>query len=245
MGDTCRETGGYILLQFKDASIGQHPKLSDVVYGIIKKRLISSDEWKVQGFRLQEARIAEELGVSRTPVREAIHRLEKDGLVDIIPRKGACVRTLSVEDVREIFDIRGALEALSLRSSFSRLNRDKLQEIRTRLAGCQDLLERDELESFVSIDEEFHGFLATSSSNAILIQIIEKLDNQLRIARFKSFSVPGRVRQALKEHLRIIDVILSGDARQAEELILAHSESAKRNTVKALKSLSSARKELA
>jgi DNA-binding GntR family transcriptional regulator len=228
------------LLQFKDVSIGNHPKLSDVVYRAIKDRLVSNSDWAVQGFRLQEGRLAEELGVSRTPVREAIHRLEKDGLVEILPRKGAYVRTVSVDDVREIFDIRGALEALALRSSFPELDRGKLQQIHDSLESCETLLEQGDLESFVSIDEEFHGFLAKSSNNAILIQIIEKLDNQLHIARLKSFSVPGRVRQAFREHLRIIDVILSGDARQAERLILEHSESAKRNTVRALKSLSSA-----
>ncbi|MBC7190503.1 GntR family transcriptional regulator, partial [Candidatus Aerophobetes bacterium] len=99
---------------FDDVKIKNHPKLSQLVYETLKKKLISEENWEVLGTRLQEDQLARQFGVSRTPVREAIHRLEKDGLVQIIPRRGAFVKTISAEDVKEIFDLRGALECLAL-----------------------------------------------------------------------------------------------------------------------------------
>ncbi|MBE0479253.1 GntR family transcriptional regulator, partial [Candidatus Aerophobetes bacterium] len=90
-------------MQFNHTKVKDYPKLSEVVYSTLKQRLIGQSEWTVSRLRLQEDQLARELGVSRTPVREAIHKLEKDGLVKIIPRKGAFVRTISSRDVREIF----------------------------------------------------------------------------------------------------------------------------------------------
>lgn len=214
-----------------DAAIKNYPKLSEVVYNTLKQRLISEGESTVAGLRLQEDQLARGLGVSRTPVREAIHKLEKDGLVKIIPRKGAFVRTISSRDVREIFDIRGALESLVVRSSFSRLDQNKLMGIQSRLDACEELLNNGELDSFIQLDEEFHSFLIRASGNQRLIEIMDNLNNQIQLARLKSFSVPGRAMRALEEHKRIVQALLSENEEESERLILNHSENAKQNII--------------
>ncbi len=216
-------------MQFDNSRIKDHPKLSEVVYTTIKKKLINQSEWITSGVKLQENQLAHELGVSRTPVREAMHRLEKDGLIQIIPRRGAFVRTVSSKDVREIFDIRGALESLAVRSSLSSLDKKKLSKMRTLFKECEELVQKGDLSFFIQLDEEFHDFLIRSGKNERSIQMIENLNNQIRLARFKSFSVPGRAGKAFDEHKRIIDVMLTGDKNKAETLILEHSENAKQN----------------
>ena len=216
-------------MQFDNFRVKDHPKLSEVVYATIKKRLISQSEWIASGVKLQENQLARELGVSRTPVREAMHKLEKDGLIQIIPRRGAFVRTVSSKDVREIFDIRGALESLVVRTSLSFFDKKRLFEMRTRFKECEELVQKGDLSSFIQLDEEFHDFLIRSGKNERSIQMIENLNNQIRLARFKSFSVPGRAKKAFDEHKRIIDVMLAGDKAKAEKLILEHSENAKQN----------------
>ena len=216
-------------MQFNHTKIKDYPKLSEVVYSTLKQRLIGQSEWTISGLRLQEDQLARELGVSRTPVREAIHKLEKDGLVKIVPRKGAFVRTIFSKDVREIFDIRGALESLAVRSSFYQFDKNKLMEIKALLEKCETLLEKGEIDFFIQLDEEFHDLLIRSSGNERLIQIMENLNNQIQLARLKSFSVPGRAKKALDEHRQIIDVLLAGDKLEAEKLILEHSENAKQN----------------
>ncbi|MBE0479234.1 GntR family transcriptional regulator, partial [Candidatus Aerophobetes bacterium] len=144
-------------------------------------------------------------------------------------RKGAFVRTISSRDVREIFDIRGALESVAVRSSFHQLDKNKLREIKALLEKCEKLLDKGEFHFFIQLDEEFHNFLVRSSGNERLIQIMENLNNQIQLARLKSFSVPGRAKKALDEHRQIIDALLTGDKVKAEKLILEHSENAKQN----------------
>ncbi|MFQ6067578.1 MAG: GntR family transcriptional regulator, partial [bacterium] len=184
-------------MQFDDFKVKNHPKLSEVVYTTIKQRLISQRESISSGVKLQEDQLARELGVSRTPVREAIHKLEKDGLVHIIPWRGAFVRTISSRDVREIFDIRGALESLVVRSFLPCLNKKKLMKMRNLFEKCEGFIKKGELDFFVRLDEEFHDFLIKSSKNKRLIQIMKNLNDQIHLARLKSFSVPGRAKKAL------------------------------------------------
>lgn len=221
-------------MMFDDVRIKNHPKLSQLVYETLKKKLISEENWEMLGIRLQEDQLARQFGVSRTPVREAIHRLEKDGLVQIIPRRGAFVKTISAEDVKEIFDLRGALECLALRSSFSSIDRKRLTEMRRLFENCRKDIKEGKIDGFIKLDEEFHRFIVTTSGNQRLIKIMENLDDQIRLARLKSFSVPGRVEKALKEHLEMIDAILAADVEKAEKIILQHSENAKKNILKFL-----------
>ena len=177
-------------MQLNHDTIKDYPKLSEVVYSTLKQRLVGQSERTISGLRLQEDQLAQELGVSRTPIREAIHKLEKDGLVKIIPRKGAFVRTISSKDVREIFDIRGALESAAVRSGLKQLDKNKLIQIKTLLEKCEKSLDKGEFDFFIQLDEEFHDFIVRSSGNDRLIQIMENLNNQIQLARLKSFSVP-------------------------------------------------------
>ncbi len=216
-------------MQFDNSKVKNHPKLSGVVYTTIKRKLISQDEWNASGVKLQERQLAHELGVSRTPIREAIHKLEKDGLIYTIPRRGAFLRILSPQDVREIFEIRGVLESLVLRSFFSCLDKKSLLQLRRSFEQCERLVKKGKLDSLVQVDEEFHRFLIRCSNNSRLIQIMENLTNQMRVARLKSFSVPGRARRAIGEHKRIIDAMLARHKTKAEKLVLQHSENAKQN----------------
>jgi len=214
----------------------KYPKLSETVYESIKQRLVDQKEIVKSGAKLNEEQLARNLEVSRTPVREALHKLEKEGLVQIVPRHGAFVRVISVRDVQEIFDIRGALESLAMKFALAHLNREKLLEMESLLKKCGELIKKGNLDLFIQVDKGFHEFIIKSSQNQRLIQIMESLNNQIQLARLKSFSVPGRAKKALNEHKQMIEAMLAGDKIEAERLIRKHSENAKQNILSLMKS---------
>ncbi|MEA1963561.1 MAG: GntR family transcriptional regulator, partial [Candidatus Aerophobetes bacterium] len=134
------------------------PNLSEDVYEAIKRRL--GDKDLKPGTKIKEEELAEELGVSRTPVREAISKLEREGLVEIIPRYGTFVANLSPEDIEEIYDLRGALEGLAIKLSFLKLDREKfhkkLLEISEFHHKCKSYVEKGNFEPFIKADIAFH-----------------------------------------------------------------------------------------
>jgi len=211
--------------------------LSEDVYEAIKKRL--GDKDLKPGTRIKEEWLAEELGVSRTPVREAINKLEREGLVEIIPRYGTFVTNLSPKDVEEIYDLRGTLEGLAIRSIFLKLDKEKfnekLLEIDEFHRKCESYLEEGNLEPFIKADIAFHNFLVRSSQNSRLIQIMNNLNAQIQLGRMESFSVPGRAEKSLKEHEEIINAMLQGDVDKAEKLIRNHCMNIKKNVLYFLK----------
>jgi len=217
--------------------IRNRPNLSEDVYEAIKKRL--GDKGLKPGTRIKEEQLAEELGVSRTPVREAINKLEREGLVEIIPRYGTFVANLFPEDVEEIYDLRGALEGLAIRLNFLKLDKEKFEEKLLEIAEfhrkCEEYVEKGNLEPFIKADIAFHNFLVRASQNHRLIQIMNNLNAQIQLGRMESFSVPGRARKSLKEHEEIINAMLQGDVNKAEKSIRKHCMNIKKNVLHFLK----------
>ncbi|MEA3421564.1 MAG: GntR family transcriptional regulator [Acidobacteriota bacterium] len=211
--------------------------LSEDVYEAIKRRL--GDKDLRPGAKIKEERLAEELGVSRTPVREAIHKLEREGLVEIIPRYGTFVANLSPKDVEEIYDLRGALERLAVRLSLLKPGKEKfhekLLEISESHHKCKSYIEKGNFEPFIKADIAFHNFLIRSSQNSRLIQVMDNLNAQVQLGRMESISVPGRAERGLKEHEEIINAMLGEDVNKAEKLIRKHCINIKKNVLHFLK----------
>lgn len=209
------------------------PNLSEAVYEVIREWLIN--ETLMAGTKMKEEGIAKQLGVSRTPVREAIHKLEREGLVEIIPRYGTFIVSISPKDAQEIYDIRGALEALALRSGFSRIDKSKLLEMRELHKRCEEPVKKGDLDSFIEVDAKFHDLITKASGNDRLIRLMGNLKNQIRMSKLESLSVPGRAEKSLKEHENIISAVFEGDKEKAERLVREHSDKAKENLLRLLK----------
>lgn len=222
------------------ANIKNRPNLSENVYEAIKRKLGAGE--LEPGVKIKEEQLAKELGVSRTPVREALNKLEREGLVEIIPRYGTFVANLSPKDVEDIYEVRGELEGLAIRLCFSKLDEEKrkefyekLSEIADLLVKCESYVEEGDYEPFIEADISFHDFIVKSSENSRLIQIMNNLNAQIQLGRMESFSVPGRAERSLKEHEEIMNAMLQGEVNKTEKLIKKHCMNIKENVLRFLK----------
>lgn len=198
----------------------------DYLYNAIRSGDIKS------GQTLTERGLAEKLGVSRTPIREAIRKLEEQGLVTHIPHKGVKVITLSVEKVAQLYEVRELLEGLAARTLSQNNTIEMMEELNS-------YIERAEVEAIVNnvkklseINSEFHLALAKLSQNVYLEVIMNMLQTQIGIMMSTSLSYSGRPLQNIEEHKMIIEAIKSGDGDFAENTAKYHVRQARDNAMK-------------
>ncbi|AET65812.1 transcriptional regulator [Desulfosporosinus orientis DSM 765] len=173
------------------------------------------------GERLMEIQLAEEMGVSRTPVREAIRKLELENFVVMIPRKGAYVAGVSSKDVADVFEIRSALEGLAAGLAAERITEDELEQME-RVLFCRSNEGDMDLEEVVKSDTDFHALVYSASRNERLIQILANLREQIQRFRATSLAVPGRNKLALEEHRAIVEALRNHNSEEAQALAMAH-----------------------
>lgn len=178
------------------------------------------------GERLMEIQLAEELGVSRTPVREAIRKLELEGYVVMMPRRGTYVASLSIRDINEVFEIRTSLDSLASGLAAERITSEELEQLERLLVSIGEYIECGDMEKIVETDTQFHDLLYQASRNSRLVGIIFNLRDQL--TRFRSISMghPGRLQETLEEHRRLVEAIAQGDVELAQKAAEKHMERA-------------------
>ncbi|MHB8126045.1 MAG: GntR family transcriptional regulator [Desulfitobacteriaceae bacterium] len=172
------------------------------------------------GERLMEIQLAEEMGVSRTPVREAIRKLELEAFVVMIPRKGAYVAGVSHKDVADVFEIRAALEGLAAGLAAERITEDEIEQMERVLLFADG--EETDLDKIVARDTDFHDLVYKASRNNRLLQILANLREQIQRFRATSLAVPGRVLDTIKEHRAIVEALVEHNSELAQELMTAH-----------------------
>lgn len=193
------------------------------------------------GERLMEIQLSEELGVSRTPVREAIRKLEQEGYIVMMPRRGAYVANMSIRDVNEIFEIRTALESLSNGLAAERITAEELETLQRLLVQIGRYIKEGDMDRIVETDIKFHDLLYQASRNQRLEGIISNLREQLTRFRTLSMSYPGRLEATLEEHRAMVDAIAQGNmeaAQQAAERHMERSEQALMDAMEAMKKTS-------
>jgi DNA-binding GntR family transcriptional regulator len=193
--------------------------LREIVFESLREAIMSGI--LEPGERLMEIQLAEELGVSRTPVREAIRKLELENFVVMIPRKGAYVAGVSLKDIADVFEIRSALEGLAAGLAAERITDDELEQMERVLFYRADEGELD-LEQLVKSDTDFHALVYKASRNERLIQILANLREQIQRFRTTSLAVPGRMKHAIDEHRRIVEALRNHDSEEAQSLAIAH-----------------------
>lgn len=176
------------------------------------------------GERLMEIQLAEELGVSRTPVREAIRKLELEGYVIMMPRRGTYVANLSIRDVNEVFEIRTSLDSLASGLAAERITDEELERLERLLVLIGEYIEENDMDKIVETDMEFHDLLYQASRNTRLVGIIFNLREQLTRFRATSMAYPGRLKETLEEHTRIVEAIAQGNVELAQKAAEEHME---------------------
>jgi DNA-binding GntR family transcriptional regulator len=185
--------------------------------------------------RLMEIQMAEELGVSRTPIREALRKLELEGFIVMVPRKGAYVADLSFKDIADVFEIRAALEGLAAGLAAERITEEELEDMERLLVEKRDAITQNDIGKLVEADTKFHALMYKASRNERLSSIISNLREQIQRFRLTSLSYPGRMKESLAEHKQIVEAIQSRDIQIARHLAQEHIENAENVLIECLK----------
>jgi DNA-binding GntR family transcriptional regulator len=200
---------------------GAHSK-ADAVYGELKEAILSGA--LEPGCPIDKAGLCEKLGVSRFPVSAAVSRLSYDRLVDVAPQHGSFVARISLNDVRERFFIRSALEAEIAAEAARRMTRADKDALAANLKEEEAAVEVEDRTSFYALDVAFHQIMTARLGMARAHDVLEALRIHLERARRLAMSPAGRLRAALNEHASIAAAIEAGDASAAREAMKRHLE---------------------
>jgi DNA-binding GntR family transcriptional regulator len=222
--------------------LDSYKPLREIVFESLREAIISGV--LKPGERLMEIQLAEEMGVSRTPIREAIRKLELEGFVVMIPRKGAYVAGISLKDIADVFEIRAALEALAASLAAERITEEELEQMERLLVRKAELTEANDLDSIVEVDTDFHAILFKASRNEKLGQILNNLREQIQRFRAVSLAMPGRMKEALEEHRKIVEALSERNVALVASLAAEHIENAENVMLEAMRNNKSFGKDL-
>ncbi|MDD7740848.1 MAG: GntR family transcriptional regulator [Fusicatenibacter sp.] len=196
--------------------------LRDVVFHTLRQAILKGE--LKPGERLMEIKLANQLGVSRTPIREAIRMLELEGLVIMVPRKGAQVAKITEKDLKDVLEVRLGLEDLATRLACQRISREQLEELCRASRNFEKLLNSDDLQALAEADVAYHDVIYKATGNPRLIQLLNNLREQMYRYRIE-YLKDSKVRRSLvEEHDAIFGSIKKGDSKGAQQMIREHIE---------------------
>jgi DNA-binding GntR family transcriptional regulator len=202
---------------------GKKPSLVDAAYQKLKDS-IRENEFP-PGYQGSEQEIAGRLGMSRTPVHEAVIRLQEEGLVRVLPRRGVVVCAISADDMREIYVVIIALEAAAAELMAEKPSQERLLTTRD-LEACnkamENALKKDDLAAWAKADESFHRLLIEQSGNKRLLRMYHTIMDQSHRARMITLRIRPSPAGSVKEHRSIVDAIKRGNSSKARELAKEH-----------------------
>ena len=210
--------------------IQNHKPLREMVSEELKMQILTGAI--VPGTRMMEVELAESIGVSRTPIREAIRKLEKEGLVTIEPRRGAYASQISTEDMVEILEVRQNMEGLAAFLAASRMTPQQLQELREASNSYNEAVISGNMPDMIKHDTRFHHIIVESCNNKILMQMIEQLQELVLRFRYIYYDNFKRAENMPAEHMQILEAIASGDADAAREAADTHIDRLKELVIK-------------
>ena len=211
--------------------LSEHKPLRDEVY-ITLKNAILKNHFK-PGERLVEEELAKQMDISRTPVREALRKLELEGLVTHSPRKGVSVVGVSIKDALEIYTIRAWLEGLAARLAARYISKKDLYKLEETLSRMSEYIEKKNINKFITLHSNFHDFIAKYSNNTRLYRMIISLRDYVKKYAKISYSLQGRLQSGWEEHRKIVDAIANGDRDMAEYEAKNHITQAKQAFLRA------------
>ncbi len=206
--------------------------LSKRIFASIEDDILSGKY--ISGEKISESKLANELGVSRTPVREALNQLANEGLVELVPNRGALVKGISNDDIKEIYEIRAVIEGLAAKWATENITEQEISELKDSIDLEEFYTNKGELGNLMMIDSSFHEGIYRASKSRPMMYMLKTFHQYVRKARNMSLSVPGRAKKAFDEHTAILSAIIKGEGNRASELTTKHVRNAKKNLVKAL-----------
>ena len=214
-------------------SVNEYLPLREVVFNNLRDAILKGE--LQPGERLLENQLADKLGVSRTPVREALRMLEQENLVALMPRKGAQVLDLSADDIKNVLEIRSALEAVGVRHACRNMKKEVLEELKKYNLLFEKAFEDKDYDEVAKNDEKFHDLILASTNNVKLVQILNNMRAQVgryRMAYLKVFETRTAI---INHHRGIIEAIESKTEANGIRVMAEHIEHQTQVILKSLK----------
>lgn len=196
--------------------------LRDVVFNTLRNAILKGE--LEPGEKLMEKKLSEKLGVSRTPIREAIRKLELEGLVVMTPRKSAEVASITEEDLTDVLEVRRVLESLAIDLACKNITNDNIAELEDNLVRFNAAIKKNDITEIATTDVEFHETIYKSTGNRRLIQILNNLREQMYRYRLEYIKDRQTRDNLVIEHGRIIDALRERDKEKGKKAILNHIE---------------------
>jgi len=211
--------------------MANYKQLKEKSYELIKQEILSNR--LESGQYLEEKMLCDMVGASRTPVRESINMLEQERLVQTIPGKGVFVTTVSVQSIKELFQMRRMLEPLALQMAHKNLNIDMLLSFRDKFMVET---ENKNYASLHQLDYEFHNYINDHSSNEYMIRFLRVLSDNFQRVRTQPFYAEQRTLGGAREHLTLIELIIDGNIENAKNFLVEHITNTEKYYFKSLSS---------
>ncbi len=201
-----------------------HPIVQPVLYQQVADRLrqMIQEGDLPAGSWIDEVRLTQILGISRTPLREALKVLDSEGLVRLEPRRGCFVNELSIEDLNDIFPLMAMLEGRCAFEAARKATATSLIELEPLHARLQAQAKQGDIKVYYALNAEIHMAIQALADNRWLSELIDSLRNLLSLSRYKSLQSPGRLEESCAEHLAIFEAIKQRDGRRAQEITEQH-----------------------
>ncbi|MGH2507276.1 MAG: GntR family transcriptional regulator [Ktedonobacteraceae bacterium] len=198
----------------------QRVNVSEAAYSSVKQVLLSSKY--APGDRVDIEQLCQELDVSRTPVFDALNRLETEGLVDIVPRRGVYLVTLSEEKAQELYQVREVLEGMATKLAARNLKEKQIDQLKKALEKQGACLSKSDTDGYASATIKFHNIIVEAAGNKTLERMLNAVYSQMEALRLRTLYLPKRLRQSYTEHQRIFQALLKRDPEQCERVAREH-----------------------
>lgn len=203
-----------------NVTMNEYLPLRDVVFNTLRQAILRGE--LKPGERLMEIQLANKLGVSRTPIREALRKLELEGLVNMVPRKGAEVADITEKSLRDVLEVRKALEELSVQLACEKITEEEIEELKRAAERFKDTLDDQDVTKIAEADVAFHDVIYTATDNQKLILLLNNLREQMYRYRVEYLKKEEAYPQLIAEHEELIDNISKRNKEEATRIMCEH-----------------------
>lgn len=212
--------------------IDDYLPLRDVVFNTLRQGILKGD--LKPGERLMEIHLANRLGVSRTPIREAIRMLELEGLVTMVPRKGAEVARISKQDLRDVLEVRRSLDSLAVSLACERITDQEKEDLKIAENDFERAIENSDVTTIAQADVRFHDVILRASKNGRLMQMVNNLAERVYRYRLEYIKDGRNHARLIEEHRKIMKYVDEGDKLNACSMIEMHIDNQEKNIISQL-----------
>lgn len=201
-------------MQIKKATL--HIQIADRL-----REMIMTGDLK-EGDKINENQLCTAMGISKTPLREALRVLSAEGLISLVPNRGSFVTKPTIREIKEMFEVMSVLEGVCARSAAERMHAQEFQHLETLHEGLETEFERRDQRAYIRINNRYHSFIQELAGNQTLNQIVNGLRKKILLHRFQSLNLAGRFQDSIREHRELLKAFRERNPERAEQLMKAH-----------------------